>query len=123
MFYISGILGIHWKRVCCLKFPHLKVFWILGKRRRCQHFIDAMIFEQHVRQHLGVNRIAHDHRHNVAAMINDRQAKALEPRLEDAGGQLVCIAARLVGFQVRNRGRSARSRGEAHECGRTQSET
>jgi hypothetical protein len=57
--------------------------------------------KQHVGQHLAVHRVAHMDRHDVRAVVGDRQAKALEAHLEDAGVELLAVTQRLIGFQVR----------------------
>jgi hypothetical protein len=51
-----------------------------------------------------VHRVADMDRHDVRAVVHDRQAKALEAHLEDAGVQLLAVAERLIGFQVPDAG-------------------
>ena len=53
--------------------------------------VDPVTVQQHVAQLLGVNRIADDDRHDMAAVVDDRQAHAFEAELERLGLFLVLL--------------------------------
>src|SRR5690606_39390365 len=54
------------------------------------------------------NRIANMHRHDMVAVVDDRQAERLQPRLEDAGVLLLLVAQLLRRLDVADGGRGPR---------------
>ncbi|MPL74811.1 hypothetical protein SDC9_20630 [bioreactor metagenome] len=74
--------------------------------------VDAEFLEQHVRQRLGVLGIADHHRHDMAAMVDDRHAERFQPHLQDLGMQLLLVAQRLPGRGLEEGDRGGGARGD-----------
>ena len=55
-------------------------------------YINAVGIQQHVAQLLGVNRIADDDRHDMAAVVDQRQAQPFQAGLEDLRLGLMLLA-------------------------------
>ena len=70
-----------------------------------------MLFQQHVRDHLGVHRIADEHRHDVADRIHHRDAGGLEAGLQGRGALLMSLAQLRMGLQMAHRGQGSRGQG------------
>ena len=67
--------------------------------------VDPVIFEQHVGKKLGMHGIPDDDWHDMAAMIDERQAKRPEPRLQDTGLHLQLVPPGLIRLQDPDRRR------------------
>ena len=63
--------------------------------------VDPVVRKQPVGDDLGVLRVAHDQRHDVRAVVDDRQPQPLEPQLEDLGLRLVPLPQAAVGLEMR----------------------
>mmetsp|Transcript_5140 Transcript_5140/g.9035 ORF Transcript_5140/g.9035 Transcript_5140/m.9035 type:complete len:430 (-) Transcript_5140:329-1618(-) len=85
--------------------------------------VDAEIGQQRVGNRLGVHGIADHDRNDMAAVIDHRQAHALQAQLQHGGAFLMQVAQRLIGLQMPDRGsrprrHGGRDRGGEDETGR-----
>ena len=58
-----------------------------------------------------MHRVANMHRHDMAAVVDDRQAQAAQPQFQDAGIFLLLVAQVLRGFQILDRRGGTRRHG------------